>query len=216
MRNICHIIATLTACLLCVMPLRAQQSLPIVDATFKGITVEEAFGRLKRQTGYDFVYRQDVLQERGAQKVNIDLQQTPLDKVLDAITSVNGLEYEIIDKVVVVRRAVQSAKAATKPQSVVVRGRVTNEDGQPIIGATLVVLKGTVQEATTTNLKGEYKLMVLHPEHAMIECSYIGMRAQTVACNGQTAIDFSMEVDSHDIDQIVVTGYQTLNKRELA
>ena len=96
-------------------------------------------------------------------------------------------------------------------QAKAVTGRVTDSNGEPVIGANVVV-KGTTS-GTITDFDGNYSLDV--PEDAVLVFSYLGMTSQEVEVNGQSAISVQLKEDNQVLDEVVVTGYGTTKKRDL-
>ncbi len=93
-----------------------------------------------------------------------------------------------------------------------IQGKVTDNNGSGIPGATIVV-KGTTV-GTVTNLDGVYQLDV--PASAgVLTYSYIGMKLQDVTIGSQTVINVMLEPEMFDVDEVVVVGYGTRMKEEL-
>jgi len=85
---------------------------------------------------------------------------------------------------------------------------ISSEDGEPVIGASVLVT-GT-QIGTVTDIDGHFSLKV--PEkHKTLEISYIGMRKQTVAVKPKLSI--TLEPESEMIEEVVVTGMGKVDKR---
>jgi TonB-dependent starch-binding outer membrane protein SusC len=91
-------------------------------------------------------------------------------------------------------------------------GKVTDNTGAPVAGATIVV-KGTTL-GVVTNLDGVYQLSV-PATAAILQCSYIGMKTQDMQIGNQTVINLTMQPDLIGVDEIVVVGYGTRLKEEL-
>ncbi|MBQ9705069.1 MAG: SusC/RagA family TonB-linked outer membrane protein, partial [Paludibacteraceae bacterium] len=96
-------------------------------------------------------------------------------------------------------------------QAKVIRGTVTDQTGETIISASVVV-KGTTI-GTVTDFDGNYELDV--PDDAKILVfSYIGLETQEVAISG-TTINVVLKENSEVLEEVVVTGYGTTKKRDL-
>lgn len=78
---------------------------------------------------------------------------------------------------------------------------VTDEDGEPVIGAS-VVIKGTTK-GTVTNVSGAFTLQNV-PTSAKLVVSYIGLITQEVAV--KSGITIRLKVDNHQLDEVVVTA----------
>ena len=93
-----------------------------------------------------------------------------------------------------------------------ITGVVTDETGEPLIGAGVVVEGTTV--GTITGIDGDYSLTV--PADAVnLVFSFIGLADQTIPIAGQTVINVVLTVDSTFLDEVVVVGYQTVKRRDL-
>ena len=95
-------------------------------------------------------------------------------------------------------------------QAMVVTGQVTDSNGEPIIGANVVV-KGTTA-GTITDFDGNYSLDV--PENATLIFSYLGMASQEIPVTSNT-ISVVLKEDNQVLEEVVVTGYGTTKKRDL-
>ena len=92
-----------------------------------------------------------------------------------------------------------------------ISGKITDENGQGLPGAS-VVIKETSTGATT-NLDGNYKLSV--PEDAVLVISFVGYLTQEVAIAGRSTVDLQLELDAAQLDEVVVVGYGTVRKRDM-
>lgn len=98
-------------------------------------------------------------------------------------------------------------------QNINVKGRVVDaKDNEPIIGATVMV-KGT-QKGTVSDIDGNFQLTGVDSK-ATITISSIGYKTADVAVNGQTNIQVTLKEDSEVLDEVVVIGYGTMDKKEL-
>ena len=84
---------------------------------------------------------------------------------------------------------------------------ISQEDGLPVIGATVMV-EGT-KTGTTTNIDGQFSLNV--PAGKKLVISYVGMKPQTVTA--KPGMKVSLESSAHVVDEVVVTGMQKMDKR---
>lgn len=95
-------------------------------------------------------------------------------------------------------------------QAKVVTGQVTDMNGEPIIGANVVV-KGTTA-GTITDFDGNYSIDV--PENAMLVFSYLGMVSQELPATGDV-VSVVLKEDNKVLEEVVVTGYGTTKKRDV-
>ena len=91
-----------------------------------------------------------------------------------------------------------------------ISGTVKEASGEPVIGGTIQI-KGTGTGAVT-DLNGAYQINA--PQGAILIFSYVGFKSQEVTVGAATTLDIILESDSQ-LDQVVVVGYGTQNKRDI-
>lgn len=96
--------------------------------------------------------------------------------------------------------------------SQMVKGKITDEGGEPLIGAT-VLEKGTTN-GTATDLDGNFELSVSNL-NAILEVSYTGFERLSLPLQGQTNVTIALNSSSISIDEVVVVGYGQTRKEGL-
>ena len=104
------------------------------------------------------------------------------------------------------------AMASVTQQTIKVKGQVVDQDGEPLIGATVKV-KGS-QTGAVTDFDGKFTIDAA--SNATLVISYVGFKDREIAVRGRAVIDkIQMESDSQVLDQLVVVGYGTQKKADL-
>lgn len=107
---------------------------------------------------------------------------------------------------------------AAVAQTRTITGTVIDKaDNQPVIGATIAVMtpQGTVATGTTTDFDGKFRLEVPASEQRLT-CRFMGYTTATVSLKAnQTDYTVYMESSSKEMDELVVTGYQEIDRRKL-
>ena len=104
------------------------------------------------------------------------------------------------------------AMASVTQQTIKVKGQVVDQDGEPLIGATVRV-KGA-QSGSVTDIDGNFQIDAA--SNATLVISYVGYKDREVAVRGRAVIDaIQLESDSQILDQVVVVGYGTQKKADL-
>ena len=99
--------------------------------------------------------------------------------------------------------------ASASAQNATVSGMVTGANGEPVIGANVVV-EGTTQGAST-DVTGHYTLSNV-PSDATLLISYIGYKPAKVQVAGRTQVDIAMQEDAAQIEGVMVVAYGTAKK----
>lgn len=97
-------------------------------------------------------------------------------------------------------------------QQVTVKGKVTDEKGEPLIGVSIHV-KGT-QTGTSTDVDGRYSIAVNNAS-AVLVFFYVGFKDKEVPVSGQSTIDVVMEVTVENLQEAVVVGYGTQRRADV-
>ena len=95
---------------------------------------------------------------------------------------------------------------------ILVTGRITDEDLNPIPGANILI-KGTTL-GTTTDTEGKFSLSVPDANSVLV-ITFIGYMTQEVAVGNQTEINVSLKADVQQLSEVVVVGYGTQKRSSL-
>lgn len=113
------------------------------------VLVTEVLEELQSRSDYRFFYQKGIFGEND--RVSVDFENASLQQVLDEVLVKRGFGYEIIDKVITIRRLQQQ-----KNTKIQIKGLVTDTKKQPLPGVT-VMIKGT-SLGTVTDAEGHYVL----------------------------------------------------------
>ncbi|WP_273496944.1 SusC/RagA family TonB-linked outer membrane protein [Butyricimonas sp. An62] len=187
-----------------------------VSIDVKNATLKEVFKEITKLTGYEFVYSNNEIERIG--KVSLNVSNKDLKDVLAECLKGTQLWYMIEEQVVVISPKLLQAESKDVNKATIASGRVVGEDKKPIPGVT-VLLKGT-STGVTTGVDGVFFIMVPDTT-ANVEFifSFVGMKTKTVAYKSRPKTGewlITMEEDLLEMDEVVVTGYTTLSRRETA
>ena len=102
--------------------------------------------------------------------------------------------------------------SVTQSQTLKVSGQVVDQEGEPLIGATVKV-KGT-GTGVATDFDGNFQLDV--PANATLVVSYVGYKDREVAVGGRAILGkIELESDNQTLEQVVVVGYGVQKKADL-
>jgi TonB-linked SusC/RagA family outer membrane protein len=170
------------------------------------LTYQQLFEQVRQQTGCIVMYNNDMLDKTAT--VKVDYRDAPLDEVLKKILPPLGLDYERDGEFILIVKPAPQARPR-----VTISGRVTDASGNPLPGVT-VLLKGTLL-GTATDSDGRYRLGVEQGQPAVLLFSFIGMKEKEVTYTGGTSLDVVLEEEISEMDEMVVTGYQRIERRKL-
>lgn len=181
------------------------------SATFDNTSPETSIKILKKVTGYNFVYRKNLLKDNKA-TVTGSYHDISLDQLLESTVAAQlGLAYKVVDKTVSLSIADRSSGIITGNVS----GSVVDSEGEPLAGAT-IMLKGT-RHGVSADIDGHFSIMV-NQSNPELEVTYVGMHPRTIPITADDIrhpLTVKMTTNASTMEEVVVTGYQNL-KRENA
>ncbi|SKD00882.1 TonB-linked outer membrane protein, SusC/RagA family [Chitinophaga ginsengisegetis] len=184
-----------------------------ITMSVKNKPLEKVLSELRKQSGFRFIYGKELISK--AQPVTIMAKDEPFTEVLDRIFRDQQLNYKIADNYIVIsarpQPLPQKDKASEAPDPGNVSGKITDEEGHPLEGAT-VQLKGT-RNGTSTNAKGEFVIKA-NPGDVLI-ISYLGFQTKEIVVDAQSTVKVSMVAAIQTNNEVVVIGYGTTRKADL-
>lgn len=176
----------------------------------KVLSLDKLIEEIEQQTDYLFVYGENDIDLQ--QKVKVDVRNKTVTEVLDHTLKNLGITYEFSKNYISLRRIEAEKTGVAVPQQArKVSGVVTDANGEPIIGANILI-KGIAQ-GTTTDLDGNYELEV--PSNTILQFSYIGYLTQEIPVKDKSVINVIMKEDTKSLEEVVVIGYGTVKKSNL-
>jgi TonB-linked SusC/RagA family outer membrane protein len=211
------LVMKITAFLLMVM-LTQVSAAAFSQITFseKNTSLEKALKIIKKQSGFLVFYNDQDLQY--ANPVDVNLKNATVETALNICFANQPLNYSIIDKTIVVQKKEVSVFDALKGSlriSTGIKGKVTNEKGEPLQGVTVRVTKAgkDVGKAVTTTNDGVYYIEV--NANDILIFSYVGYKTKSITVYSQSPINISLDPEVSGLEQVVVVGYGTTKRKDL-
>ncbi|EDM36273.1 putative outer membrane protein [Pedobacter sp. BAL39] len=180
-----------------------------VYLTTKGEPLQKVLKSVSKQSGYYFVYTTADLKDLKTGTIN--LKNASIEAALKACFEGQPLIYEIADKTVMIKKKEKSLidKVADFFQAIDVRGKVRDEQGQPLPGASIKVKDGT--QTATTNTDGEFTLRNVDPGATLV-ISFIGFQPVELRAS-EVKGTITMRAVNNALTEVTVTsGYQSILK----
>lgn len=182
-----------------------------VNLDFENAQLRDVLKSLKEQTGHMIIYSESRLESETA-RISVNAHNVSLEKALDMVLRGLPYTYKIEEqRVMIIPRPAGQQALQPPPAKATVGGIVTSETKHPLAGVT-VMIKGTLT-GTITDAKGEYSIPVTDGQ--TIVFTFIGRTPQEIVYNGQERINAVLQEDASEIDEVVVTGYQRIDRKNL-
>ena len=177
-----------------------------LSLNFKNEKIITILKEIEDQSEFYFMF--DASKIDVTQRKSIDCENRTITSILDQLFENTGITYRIGDRQI----GLISTEFADAEQQHRVSGKVTDTNGQPLPGVTVVVKKTT--QGTVTNTDGNYFLTNI-TDGVILQFSFVGMKIQEIEVGHQTSINVVMEDETIGIEEVVAIGYGVQKKENL-
>ena len=181
------------------------------DLKMKNATLKSILNEIEEKTEFNFFYKNDEIE--NLKNLTIEANQASVSEVLDGLLKDKGLEYEVYDRYILIRKKEGNLSVSDfTQQQISVSGKVTDSSGSSLPGVTVFV-KGTTI-GTITDVNGNYTLTNI-PANAILQFSFVGMRKQEILVGDKSTINVILTEETIGIEEVVAIGYGTVKKKDL-
>lgn len=175
-------------------------------------TLKDVLNQLREKTDVNLFYSSAHVNDQMVSKATSSLSGT-LEEVLRNVLKETGLSYREEGDRILIFEETKKVKNREIKQSHTVNGKVTDEEGNPIQGVT-VISKLDPTLSVMTDSDGRYEIKSGGDGDTLI-FRYIGYESQEVAIDNKTTINISLATEMGSLDEVVVVGYGTQKKASL-
>jgi TonB-linked SusC/RagA family outer membrane protein len=176
------------------------------------MTVGKAIEKLEYTSDYRFVYNvRSVDLER---KIDINLTNASIETILNTIFKDSGTDFKISGSHIVLtpNKAPVEKTAVKEDQDFIVKGRITDEKGMPLVGA--AISDNGSGRGVQTDFNGEYQIIAVNSE-TTLAFAYLGFVRQEIKVAGRSVINVVLKEDTVELGEVVLTtGYQNISAEE--
>jgi TonB-linked SusC/RagA family outer membrane protein len=185
----------------------------MLTLNMKNKTIEDVFREIERNSEFIFFYNDNVVEL--SRKVNVSVEGKTIRDVLETLFKGSDTKYEIADRQVILYSE-KTGKTELQPlqqtpKQVTVTGIVTDELGETVPGASVVV-KGTPR-GVTTDSDGTYSISVLPVD--VLEFSFLGYQTQAVTIGEQRKINVQLKPKANELDEVTIVAFGTQKKESM-
>ena len=181
------------------------------------VSIEKALETMEEKTKFIFVYAGKALSFARSHEITLKANNKSVADLLSIVANETGASFKQLDQDIVVKAPSTSPMKKEPriqkeaPQVKFIKGKVTDENGEPLAGANVVVKDTAI--GTVTDLDGNYVINV--PGHiTVLVFSYIGYSTLEIEITGRSIIDVTMQLDVTSLAGVTVsTGYWQTNER---
>jgi len=180
-----------------------------VNLTDKSLS--QFFRLVEAKTDFRFTFSDNLVDLKH--RVSVVADNNSLYEVLETISRQTDLNFVQVNENIHVKRVSKKSSLveAKRQLDILITGKVTDEKGEPIPGATILV-EGS-NSGTATDIDGVFTIDA--QEGAVLLISFIGYQSKRITVTNQTSITISLIEDQTSLDEVVVVGYGSQQKVNL-
>lgn len=180
----------------CAVRIMAQDKKVTLNVTNEPLS--NVLADLSKQSDYKFFYS-DVVTD-PTMKVTVNVSNQPLKDVLEQIFKGKGIDFQLKNKQILLFRKSMSNDSESGMKKI--NGKVLDDKGMPVIGATVMVKNS--KSGTITNYDGDF--VVNAGAYETLVISYVGYVTKEVKINGLNNLVVKLEEDTKVLTEVVVTA----------
>ncbi|WP_159451644.1 SusC/RagA family TonB-linked outer membrane protein [Pedobacter africanus] len=185
-----------------------------ITLTQTNTPLKDVLKEIRKQSGFDIFYENKLISSN--QKVSVAVTNATVEEVLSSALKGLNLKYEIEGKTISIRKQQETSaplnKASFLTDKITVRGKVLDEKGEPLAGASVFV-EGDKQILGSTNLRGEFILLNVEA-NATIIIAYMGYEPLNLTAKTDMGT-VRMTLSTSNLSEVQITyntGYQQISK----
>lgn len=178
--------------------------------------LEYILSLIKKQTGIGYAYQSKDIDKN--KKFSLHVENKSVREALTILLKGSSYDFQITsDNILIIKRQKRESTVVDKTKDLVtIKGVVCDKAENPIIGATIIVGESTSGRGTATDIYGRFTLAVGNGEEITI--SSLGYKTEKRVIKKDlpnlSAFKIVLEEDVEDLDEVIVTGYQELDRRK--
>ncbi|WP_228851671.1 SusC/RagA family TonB-linked outer membrane protein [Aegicerativicinus sediminis] len=187
----------------------------LINLQLQGVTIAQAIDEIEANSDFNFIFNiKDVDLTRT---IDIQAMNVSIENVLNQMFGNTLTDFVIRNKQIILKdREISVSTAPKQQQNIRVVGTITDSNGFPLAGVT--VLNGAKTLGVATDIDGKFSI-ALPSDTESIVVSYLGFETKTILLAeiaDLTNVSITLNESTSQLDEVVVTGYQTLSKERTA
>ncbi|WP_065219385.1 MULTISPECIES: SusC/RagA family TonB-linked outer membrane protein [Butyricimonas] len=181
------------------------QAVPKFTVNFKDVSLMEVLDYLGKNSDYTFTYNSENVKNETA-KITESFKDATLEQVLTKCLEKTRFDFNIVDKHVMI-----APRKKPEVNLIKVSGRIVDEKGNPVAGATIVIV-GTTQ-GVASDADGHYTIAAKADD--VLRASFIGYETKTVEVKGKERVNIRLTPTAENLEEVQVVAFGTQKKESV-
>jgi TonB-dependent SusC/RagA subfamily outer membrane receptor len=174
---------------------------------------KELLNQIEKQANVKFIYSSSIINTK--QKLSFAVSNNKLETVLKDLLAPRNISYTVSGNRIMLKvvKSEENKYSEGVLQDRNITGKVTDKNGDPLPGVTVIV-KNT-QRGNITDTNGDFSISVPDTETSILVFSFVGFATKEVEIGIQTSINVSLDIDEKSLEEVVVVGYGSVKRKDL-
>lgn len=179
-----------------------------ITIKFKDTPIKSILKEITRQSGYTFVYSDLLTEVENKKTIEYSAKELQIEPLLKEIFTGTKVTWTIVGKQIALHNAARIKGTETDTRQSFIKGVIRDDAGEPVAG--VAVQNKNTRKVAISAQDGSYTIEA--KEGDVIVFSLLGMTEYVLPVGKSTSADISMKQETVQLENIVVTGYQTISK----
>ncbi|WP_369765958.1 TonB-dependent receptor [Flavobacterium sp. WC2429] len=180
-----------------------------VSLELNNTTVETVIETIEQKTDFRFIYKMNDIDLNRI--ISIRVKDQTIDVVLDKLFKGTGTDFKVRETQIILKKPLIEKTDQTFYLKKTIKGKVSDENGMPLPGASIMEEK--TKKVVVTDINGNFEIDVENSD-AIIIISYIGYKEKRVSANQDNSV-IQLFPDTTTLEEIVVVGYGTSSRKDV-
>ena len=180
-----------------------------VSLELNNTTVETVIETIEQKTDFRFIYKMNDIDLNRI--ISIRVKDQTIDVVLDKLFKGTGTDFKVRETQIILKKPLIEKTDQTFYLKKTIKGKVSDENGMPLPGASIMEEK--TKKVAVTDINGNFEIDVENSD-AIIIISYIGYKEKRVSANQDNSV-IQLFPDTTTLEEIVVVGYGTSSRKDV-
>lgn len=192
----------------------------VISIDLDNASLQTIFKEIEQKSDYIFIFRDNLRQETLA-NTHVSISSSSIEEIMNLVLKNTKIKYRIFDKQIVLYKdtpergpleATAKAIDGILQSNITVTGRVSDQKGEPVIGAT-IRLQGS-STGTATDMDGNFRLSNV-PGNGTLIISSIGYETLEYPVQGRNNLAIVLVEETTTLEDVVVVGYGSARRGDL-
>ena len=180
-----------------------------VSLELNNTTVETVIETIEQKTDFRFIYKMNDIDLNRI--ISIRVKDQTIDVVLDKLFKGTGTDFKVRETQIILKKPLIEKMDQTFYLEKTIKGKVSDENGMPLPGAS--VMEEKTKKGVITDINGNFEIRVENSDSIII-ISYIGYKEKRVSANQDNSV-IQLFPDTTTLEEIVVVGYGTSSRKDV-